>query len=407
MKLLDKTNIHIMEFLFLVCFVLYAGRGSVFARELGNTTELGNLTACLIAGIFLFCNSTKINLTKSYAVLLCVIFIYITLTFLVYDYLATGNYLKWLILFTIGFIISDFYNKRLFVVYETIIFWFSIISLIFWAVQIISPSALLDFMRSIRFSSSYGEKFDIVNVLVYTMYDKVYSGDYYIIARNAGFAWEPGAFSCHICLAMFCNSLRTNLSLRNNIPLYVFAITLFSTQSTTGIATMMVMYAVWLTINKKYAYSIILYIFASYALGLSFVGEKIFTQAQTANQYDYNEESGMGRFPSFLICWNDFLENPILGDYGSSELSFSRRLGVENSLNSGFGLLLKKYGGIMTVLFIVMLIKSARYLNIWFQTKNGYLMVVALSGMLISYSFWDQPIMIAFWAFFLISDNYK
>ena len=66
---------------------------------------------------------------------------------------------------------------------------------------------------------------------------------------------------------------------------------------------------------------------------------------------------------------------------------------------SGIGKLLSRYGAIMSLLFIILLVKSAKTINKLFNTNNGWILLVVIIGSMISYDSWMQPAVMIFWTF--------
>lgn len=81
-----------------------------------------------------------------------------------------------------------------------------------------------------------------------------------------------------VCGGIFCNMMRKEFSFTKNIPLYVFVVALLSTQSTTALSAFGVGVIIWLLINKKVKYAILLIPFILWVYSLPFVSEKAMTE---------------------------------------------------------------------------------------------------------------------------------
>ena len=287
--------------------------------------------------------------------------------------------------------------------FETVLFHLSIIGVVIWAIQLVAPGFVYQLVKTLEFSKPYAEGDNVLaNMLVYTLVNQDYgNSDFNLVMRNAGFAWEPGAFASMICLALYCNILRTNLRIKGNRSLLVFLVALFSTQSTTGFMIFLVMLLIWMFFSRKFMLMPIVAPAIIAMFDLSFVRDKLFSEYDSLQTADYSKVSSgsFGRMYSFLIDFEEFLRHPILGLGGFQNGTWYKLQGYEFSTISGIGHLLAYYGAIMSALFFYLLFKSCKCIKVLFNTSNAYLLFVAVVGMMISYNLWDHPIYIAFWMF--------
>lgn len=403
-RLLDRTKISIFNYFYLFCILIYAGRSTLFACGLGDITTFSNFVGVTLTLIFVFKN--KIYFKKEYFISIIIFSIYAIMTF-INNYRISPMWLsQWYIWLTVGYVICQGFKERLFIVYETLLYQLCIISLFLWLLLLISPDAMINFMEKVRFSEPLHEKSNAAyNIIVYTVSSEIFrTNEYSLLTRNCGFAWEPGAFSVFICLAIFCNSLRCNFKIIKNRALIVFIVTLFTTQSTTGGMILIAMLLGWLIVRRKFLYSFILIPLLIYMYQLPFIQEKLMTEYELSvntDLSDYNQTSSyqLGRIKSFLMYMKEFQSHPILGLGGYKSGRMLNQEGYDNIvLVSGIGALFAMYGIVMAGIFFVSLYKSCRYIakNI---SKNGYLLPIAVVGMMISYSLWQAPIYISFWMF--------
>ena len=403
-KLLDNSKITRFNYFYMMCMMVYLGYATVFARNIGDITTWGNAYAIIITAILVFKN--KIKFSSSYFASIGVFLIYAIITTINNEIINPMWITKWIIWLTISYCICKTYKEKLFVVFETLMYHLCIISLIFWTLHIIMPSVIEGLVSTFQFSTPIGGEDGNVagNIIFYTVGRVIDFNDFTYVQRNAGFAWEPGAFASYICLAIVCNSLRKDFSLKNNKVFIVFIITLLSTQSTTGLVTFIAMLLVWLVINRRGWYAFLIIPIAIYLFQLPFVQEKMLAEYQGLEVFDLSQTSNdanytLGRMSSFLLDWQEFQRHPILGLGGWNGGTWLKQFGYDNIATiSGIGEMLAMYGAIMTSLFLFLMFKTMRLISRTIS-KNGYLLIVAIIGMMISYSMWYNPIYICFWMY--------
>ncbi len=401
-KLLDNSKVSLFEYLFLLCIIIYAGSASALTRQIGDIRTIGNLIPLVLSIIFAIYK--RIRIQKELFFVIGAFSLYSILVII-----ATGSshyfawqYSRWLMFFFITYTICKGYDFRFVALTETILFHLAIISIIGWAFLLIIPGPFTNFISSYALEPfNDNERYTSSNILIYTVILSSITdgpGDWYLFIRNSGFAWEPGAFSCFMCLGIAFNALRTNLKFKKNLPLIVFLIALISTQSTTGYCVFGLMITVWLFANKKVVWGIILIPIVLYFIGLPFIGDKLaylsenFTKATLSGS---SVGSGYGRLLSFKIMWDEFLLHPLLG-YGYAESIIEQH---EIQTWSGIGRLLAQYGFIMTSVFMVLLWNSAKCLNKFFCSSNWLMIPIVIIGMMVSYMSWIQPFYMAVWMF--------
>jgi hypothetical protein len=383
------------------CIIVYAGKATVFTRELGDIRTIGNAFALFITFIFILRN--KVKFTWNFFIPLIVFFVYALLTS-VNNHMVNPFWIsQWVIWLAIAYTMSKGFGKQMFVIIETVLCHLSVIALLFWVLYLITPSTVETIVRIFEFSRSYTEEGNVLaNMVVFTLPNMEYSvQDFQLLARNPGFAWEPGAFACMICLGIFCNSLRTNFRLKGNRELWVFILALISTQSTTGLMIFIIMLLLWLLLNKKFKATLAAIPFLLLLFSMPFVRDKMASEIDSLNAMDYTKvnSGSFGRFYSFQLDYQEFLRHPILGLGGYSEGTLYKQMGYEFATISGIGHLLAYYGAIMTLLFFYLLFRSCHLIKLLTGTNNAYLLIVTVIGMMISYSIWTHPLYIAFWMF--------
>lgn len=401
-RLLGNTKVSILSFVYCLCIVLYAGMATSFTRDLGNITTVGN--AFGLAFTLLVILAHRITLDHKFWKVLLVFFLYGLATTINQGRFSLLWLSKWPILFLIAYTLCHYLKDRLFITIETVIVLLCLVSLVLWTVQTINPSIIYRIVKQFEFSVPYSEEAKIEgNMVVFTL-NTTYTNKEFLglFPRNAGFAWEPGAFGSYICIGVFCNMLRKGVSLKNNLPLIIMLVTLLTTQSTTALAALVIGLALWLAAEKNVSYALWIIPLIVWIYTLPFVSEKAMTQYEdavgfTAAQIDVAHD--MNRIQSFAVSWQEFLHHPILGLGGDAGGSWLRQQGYDVPIFSGIGELLSRYGLIMTILFFVVMFRSAKKINEIYQTKFAYSFVGIFICIMVGFNNWNQPIYIVFWLF--------
>ena len=406
-KLLDNSKTSSFNFFYMFCIIIYAGKATVFTRSLGDITAVGNAFALMITLIFIFHNRIKFN---SYY--LCSI-----LAFLTYAAATSLNnglvnptwIIRWVIYLTIAYCLCQGLGKQLFVLVETVLCPLCVISLICWLIHIANPGLMEAIVKTFEFSKPFSESGNVLANMIFYTITVGGVGDFMFYIRNAGFTWEPGAFASIICFGIFCNVLRTNFRLYRNVPLWIFLITLFSTQSTTGGITLILMAGIWMIANRKLGWGLIMIPAAIGLLSLPFIGGKFSEEINGLEYMDYTNTyvngGNFNRSYSLILDFQEFLRHPILGLGGWTKGTWYAQQGYEFNTVSGIGELLSQYGAIITLLFIYLLVKSCKHIKAVTGSSSAYVLIGAMLGMMYSYSLWQHPFFIAFWMFGVFARN--
>ena len=310
-KLLDKTKISFLNYFYVFCIFIYAGSATIFVRDLGDIRTIGNGFAIFITVTFWVVN--KIRFSRPYYISIAVFLLYAAITCMNNKMVNPFWISQWIIWLTIAYGLCQGFKEKLFVVVETVLFHLSIIALAFWVIHVLFPEIITNFVQTYAFSSPYEEDGNVLaNNIFYTIndLDEESESEIAFFVRNPGFAWEPGAFACMLCLGIFCNMLRTNFSL-SSVSLWVFLIALLSTESTTGFFVFLAMIIMWLIMNQKYKYLFIMIpaLFAVY--NLPFAKEKLMNEIDELQYWDINLISGSaGRLFSLQLNFEEFLRHP-------------------------------------------------------------------------------------------------
>ena len=407
-RLLGNTKISLLSFVYCFCIVLYAGLATRFTRDLGNITTIGNAVGLGLT--FLTMIAHKITLNRK--------FFHVIVIFLIYGMITTVNQgrfsflwlSKWPILFLIAYVLCHDLKGKLFVTIETIILILSVISLALWAIQIVSPGAIHQIVKTFEFSTPYSEEAKIEgNMLVFTLMSNYEMKEFFgLLPRNAGFAWEPGAFGSYICIGLFCNMLRRGLSLKGNYPFIIMLIALLSTQSTTAISAFGMGLTIWLAVDRKVSYAIWIIPLVLWTYSLPFVSDKAINEYNNAfgfsvSQIDFNQD--LSRMQSFILSWEEFLHHPILGLGGDAGGSWLNQQGYDVPIFSGLGELLSRYGLIMSCLFFWVMYKSCTRISRFYHKKGAYAFIGIFVFIMFAFNNWNAPLFIVFWLFSEFGDT--
>jgi hypothetical protein len=323
--------------------------------------------------------------------------------------------------FSLAYIILTSLRTRFFSIYEHILFYLSLIAIVFWIFHNIAPELFVNFLQKIEFSTQGPEKGSIrMNAIVFTIsnYDLVddHIADFgaFRLFRNSGFAWEPGAFSAFLNIAILFNMLRTKFQLKNNIRFIVYVIALATTFSTTGYL-MFILLIIFTIYNQNFKKILVLIpvalIFILYLFSLPFMSKKI---AETA-EYDtkeliylslkYNNQYIPQRFQSFQIDYIDFLNHPVIGYGGHDEARWTNQMGAQISTISGLGKVMAQFGIVGILFFTISLWLSSKNLISVFNVRGVIFPFLFIVMLAISYNIFSILYM-CIWLFF-ISSFYK
>lgn len=399
---IEKPKVSFFSYLYCLVMVLYAGMATLFTRELGNITTLGNAVGLGLTILVMILH--KITLDRRFWFVMVIFLIYGVLTAINQGRFSFLWLTKWPIFFIIAYTLCHDLKDRLFVTIEAIIVVLCVISLVFWVIQTINPSAIYSIVKQFEFSVPYSDEAKIEGNMIFYTLNTTYANKEFLdlFPRNAGFAWEPGAFGSYICIGIFCNMLRKGFSLKKNLPLVIMIITLLTTQSTTAITAFAVGLAIWLAVDRKFSYAFIVIPLVGWIYTLPFISEKAMIQYNdaigfTASQIDINQD--LNRMQSFVLSWDEFLRHPLLGLGGNAGGSWLQQSGFEVPVFSGIGELLSRYGLIMTIIFFYVMIKSAKAMNEKYSIKYAYSFIGIFICIMISFNNWNTPIFMVFWLY--------
>lgn len=317
----------------------------------------------------------------------------------------------------IAYIHNRIFGYKIFHIYEHILVLLCRISLIFWIIAILFPSAN-SFFRLFP-ETVYGNHIFYIFNWMDPAKGQIYNG----ILRNAGCSWEPGRFAIMITLAIYCNLCNNGIKFKQNINIWILLITLITTQSTTGYCTCLVLYCIFLIrrFNLKYITITILFILSTiYTIfQIDFIGNKITTKVKEAKDVSRLEENfawqetiykkgehsyAIDRLDAMVFEWMNLKNDPILGYGRNTEHSyFYKNLSTNCSLANGLMVTFSMYGIILGFLFFLTLFISSK--KAAHDSNYGRLLAlfILLCFSAISYTILSIPIFTTFWFYGLFS----
>lgn len=223
------------------------------------------------------------------------------------------------------------------------------------------------------------------------------------LARNCGYCWEPGLFSCFICVGVTLNLLRTNCKILNNKSLYILLVALFTTFSTTGYFTFLIILISFYLRNTGVVMRTILVVITIpillYILDLPFMGEKIMASSDEdlfitndIGALKYYENRGgywtPQRFECIALDWMNFQDSPILGYGTNPAYSYVRRnisdyIALSNGVVKDFAM----FGIFLALLFNLLIVRNSVKIAEIYRNKNVFAIMVLYYSISVSYSF--------------------
>ena len=402
------------EYLYVSVLVIYAGNANIFTR---TASLKGNVIGFLIPVLLSVFLAMKWNVQLSnrfYNVILGlgIYFIAISIKYQQFHITIFINYLGWI--FTVYAVVKAL-KFNLFKIYEYLIYHLAIIGLIMWCVQfILGGDTLLNLFSKIPGISSFSMVTgDGLSTLLYTIQPSSFntinnSGS--SIPRNCGFAWEAGAFAVYLCLAIFINLFITNSDKKSKVRFWVFVSALLTTQSTTGFVIFIVIMLFFYANKKLNIILLTLPIILTalvYIISLPFMGNKIIGIANEINEMEMIVENSIGkdvpenpqRFVSFMIGFQDFLDNPILGISGDETTSWTKKIDANINVISGLGNLLAQNGIIGLLFFMILSFKTSSFFSEYYNYKGKSLLFIIILFLSISYTIIFLPLIMCFWMF--------
>ncbi len=416
----NKKSITLLEYFAVFIIIFYAGNASLFVKSFENWDNIIGLMLPVVTIATLgLIKGVRFNHK----------FLLLMIGYLLYSVASTIkfgevhprfigiNILK----FTIAYVLISSLRTRFFSIFENILFYLSVIAILFWILHNTVPDAFVSFLEKIEFSTQGEEKGSIrMNAIVFTISNYDIVTDHIAnfgsvqIFRNSGFAWEPGAFSVYLNIAILFNMLRTKFQLTKNIHFIVFVIALATTFSTTGYS-IFILLIIFYIYNQSFKNAMVLFpialLFGLYLFTLPFMADKIAettkynTEELIYRSLKHNNQYIPQRFESLQIDFIDFLNHPVIGYGGMQEATWTNQLGADISTISGIGKIMAQYGVVGILFFVFSLWMSSKKLVRVFNVRGAifpFLFIVMVS---VSYNIFTSLYM-CIWLFY-ISSFYK
>lgn len=292
-----------------------------------------------------------------------------------------GTYIRLFLAFSVVTLVGvDFFK-----IYVRILYFISVISLVFYAGSFIpgSENIYINVLSNLIPNPFGAEGFykNNPNVVLVT-FNGLFSDH-----RNSGAFWEPGAFAVFLMLALLFNTLEEKkLWTKKNIVFIICLITTFSTTSYLALFVFIVYLNVDLII-KNALYSVV---FIGVLIGSIYIyNETPFLKDKIQNNILLANETTTSRFGSALADIEAFKRSPLvgLGRAGAKENFISvENFGVENHRNNGVFDLLSKYGLPLTLIYFFQIYNVFFQLNKRFQISKFYPVFAFLIILMLGFS---------------------
>lgn len=241
--------------------------------------------------------------------------------------------------------------------------------------------------------------------------------------RSCGFCWEPGRYACMLIIALFFYFSRYGLNFKNK-KFWILTLGVISTFSTTGYAMYFVLITIWGMYSRKLnlLYFIPIAILVAVVWNLPFMGEKITgliaDQDKALGTIDgmmYESQHGSDtyytpqRFEAILLQWMNFINMPLLtGEGRNLTLHYiNRTFGVQLALSEGVLGILVRYGLVLGFFCYLFLYKSSVMFSKLGARTMGLLFMILFVMANISYYFWESPLFVVMWCWYLFSKDVK
>lgn len=408
------------DYLFVLALILYAGGANTFVQSASIKDNQVSFIIPILLTIILALRRNVI-FSKRFYYLILGLGVYFLASSIKYQQIHITIFINFLALFFIVYTVVKALNFNFFKIYEYLIYHLAFIALAMWSIQfILGGDSLFNVFSKIPgislFSYVTGHG---LNIIIYTIQpaafftlDNLGSS----IPRNCGFAWEPGAFAVYLCLAIFINLFITKSEKSNRVYFWILVLALITTQSTTGFIILLIILSFYYANKKLIVVFIALPIVVMamlYTFSLPFMGDKIVHIANEANDMntivensrDNEEKENPQRFVSFMIGFQDFIKNPILGIQGGENESWTEKIGANISVISGIGDLLAENGLVGFLFFSILSIKSSFYLSKRYNYKGKLLLFLIILSISISYTIILRPLITCFWMFSFVEPH--
>ena len=290
------------------------------------------------------------------------------------------------------------------------------VSLFVWVLCLAAPSI----MKSLAMDYGIPSCETSYSFIFFNINDKV--GEVWPV-RNCGFCWEPGRYSCFLVIALFFYFLRSGLNFKSR-DFWILILGLLSTFSTTGYAMVLVLIFVWVVheqkLNPLYVIPVLLLI--ALVWNLPFMEEKIMdlqadedTAMNSIDMMVYEAQHGSDeyytpqRIQGLILQWINLKNMPLLTGEGRNltQHFINRTFGVNFSLSEGVMGILVRYGLVLGAFCYFFLYMSSIMFSKIGERTMGLLFMILFVMANISYYFWESPLFVVMWCWYIFSKDIK
>jgi hypothetical protein len=326
------------------------------------------------------------------------------------QFLTSGSFelvqnISLILRFSIPYFTIKLLKKDFFQIYIKLLYFFCIISLLFFL------PTYIPFLQKII----YG----LIQKLSVEQYDWrgsiiIYTSHYEL--RNDGPFWEAGAFSIFLNLALSFNILNEKKIIsKKNV---VFIIGIITTFSTAGFIALFFIISFYFLINRTFYKNIIylpliILLFWFSFNNFDFLGEKINTQFDKQLNAD-NPYLNLGRFQSALLDIQDIQSYPIFGR-GRGEFRFEKDEYFEDygpaRRSNGLTDFIVKMGIPFAIFYFVSMFLSFKSICAFYKVDNKISIIIFIAVLILSFSqlIYTYPFFISliYFHFVLLNNNLK
>jgi len=294
-----------------------------------------------------------------------------------------GFFTRALICLCVIICVNDFYTR-----FVKVMYFLTKMGVGFWLLSFTGIfSVLTGFVEPLHQNEWTGEA--AYSFLFHTLYVDEYGET----LRNAGFFWEPGAFSAYIILALILLIVNERFFLKKEYKTYfvVFSIGVLTSMSTMGYIALLMIFSIQAAIYfyrertkiKKLSISMVAiligFLSIVYFSNLYFVGEKISDQLQKAAETSYLEYGENNtRFGSLLFDFYYIQKSPVFGNGMHESTRYSEHALDTIASGHGNGLtdFVAKFGLLGFLFFIYCWVAFSRSSNLGPMLSIGLLLVL-------------------------------
>lgn len=365
---------------YLLVFILLATTGLEYFYRSQNYIVIG----CIVSTFFFIKTRQKFN--KHFLLIVLLFMVVETFQFLYFEGFSLRTFMGTYIRLFLAYSVVCVVRHSFFYIYTSILYFFSITSLIFYLATVIPGvsdfylNTLGDLIPNLFEDDGFykGSK----NIILFNFHE-------YSLAnfRNPGPFWEPGAFATFLLIALIFNHIHDReLFAKKNIVLIIAIIT---TLSTTGFICLFI-FILYLNYNslRKNVLTIVFFVLSIIGTiqlyeNTSFLKEKI------EKDIAYSNETTTSRFGSALADYNLFKESPLVG-YGRSgaknNFKDEKFFDVDDHRNNGVFNLLVTYGLFITIFYLFKISQTFKKIGVFYNLPSYYFLFCFTIFLLLAFS---------------------